>query len=70
MFSRIRRITGLMLSVIGFVFLFGMAGADDVAVMEGAHGPMLPLILKGFLYLVMMAIGAILLGGESNEDSY
>ena len=69
MFISIRRKIGSLLSFIGFTLLLSMAGADDVAVMEGAHGPMLPLVLKGILFLSMMAVGAVLIGGASDESS-
>ena len=68
MFISIRRKIGSLLSFIGFSLLLGMAGADDVAVLEGAHSPMLPLVLKGILFLSMMAVGAILIGGASDES--
>lgn len=69
MFISIKRKIGSLLSFIGFSLLLGMAGADDVAVLEGAHGPMLPLVLKGILFLSMMAVGAVLIGGASDESS-
>lgn len=69
MFSRLRKKIGVALVLVGFVALIGMAGADDVAVANGVHSPMLPLLLKGILFLAMMGTGAVLLGGETDEDS-
>ena len=69
MFSRLRKKIGAVLVLVGFVALIGMAGADDVAVANGVHSPMLPLLLKGILFLTMMAGGAVLIGGETDEDS-
>jgi len=70
MIIRFKKKIGAFLFFIGSILLLGMAGADDVALLEGAHGPMLPLVLKGILFLGMMAIGAVLIGGEADEDSY
>ena len=69
MFSRLRKRIGAVLVLVGFVALIGMAGADDVAVANGIHSPIVPLILKSVLFLSMMAGGAVLIGGETNEDS-
>ena len=69
MFSRLRKKIGVALVLVGFVALIGMAGADDVAVANGVHSPMLPLLLKGILFLAMMGTGAVLIGGETDEDS-
>ena len=69
MFISIRRKIGAFLSFIGFISLLGMAGADDVCVQESVHNPLLPLMLKGLLFLSMMAVGAVLLGGASDESS-
>lgn len=69
MFSRIRRkinkrMVGAFIVLIGFLALLCMAGADDVAVSQGVHGAILPLLLKGAFCLAMMAIGAKMIGGE------
>lgn len=69
MFSRLRKKIGAVLVLVGFVALIGMAGADDVAVVNGVHSPIVPLILKGVLFLAMMGTGAVLIGGETDEDS-
>lgn len=64
MFIRFKRQFGFILSITGFILLLGMAGASDVSALEGVHTPLLPLVLKGVLYLVIMAIGAKLIGGD------
>lgn len=69
MFSRLRKKIGAVLVLVGFVALIGMAGADDVAVANGVHSSIVPLILKGILFLAMMGTGAVLIGGETDEDS-
>ena len=69
MFSRLRKRIGAVLILVGFIALIGMAGADDVAVANGIHSPIIPLILKGILFLGMMTGGAVLIGGETDEDS-
>lgn len=69
MFSRLRKAIGIGLVLVGSTLLIGMAGADDVAVMQGVHNPFLPLLLKGILYLSMMAAGAILIGGDADESN-
>lgn len=69
MFSRLRKKIGAVLVLVGFVALIGMAGADDVAVANGVHSSIVPLILKGILFLAMMGTGAVLIGGDTNEDS-
>ena len=69
MFIRHKRKIGAALVLIGIVALIGMAGTDDVAVLNGVHSPILPLLLKGLLFLSMMATGAVLIGGEADEDS-
>lgn len=61
---------GSGLVLVGFILLIGMAGADDVAVQEGVHNSIIPLLLKGILFLGMMGAGAVLIGGASDEDSY
>lgn len=68
MFSRLRKKIGAVLVLVGFVALIGMAGADDVAVAGGVHSPIVPLILKGILFLGMMGTGAVLLGGEADVN--
>ena len=67
MFIREKTIGGI-LAIAGFLLLIGMAGTDDVAVLGGVHAPILPLILKGILYLLMMGVGAMLIGGEADES--
>ena len=69
MFSRLRKRIGAVLVLVGFIALIGMAGADDVAVANGIHSPIIPLVFKGILFLGMMAGGAVLIGGETDEDS-
>lgn len=69
MIIRLKKQLGGILAIAGFFLLLGMAGTDDVAVLNGVHSPMLPLLLKGLLFLSMMATGAVLIGGEADEDS-
>ena len=69
MIIRFRKQIGGILAIAGFFLLLGMAGTDDVAVLNGVHSPILPLLLKGLLFLSMMATGAVLIGGEADEDS-
>ena len=56
------------LVLFGMTALIGMAGTDDVAVANGVHSPIVPLILKGILFLAMMAVGAVLVGGDPDEN--
>lgn len=70
MFSRFiskKRIGGGLV-LFGMTALIGMAGTDDVAVANGVHSPIVPLILKGILFLTMMAVGAVLVGGGPDEN--
>lgn len=70
MFSRFiskKRIGGGLV-LFGMAALIGMAGTDDVAVANGVHSPIVPLILKGILFLAMMAVGAVLVGGGPDEN--
>jgi len=70
MFSRFiskKRIGGGLV-LFGMAALIGMAGTDDVAVANGVHSPIVPLILKGILFLAMMAVGAVLIGGEADVN--
>lgn len=64
MFSRLKKKAGLLMVAIGFAALLCIAGADDVATAQGVHGAILPVLLKGAFCLVMMAIGAKMIGGE------
>jgi len=68
MFISIRKAAGSLLVFAGIALLLGMAGADDVTVLSGTHTPLLPLMLKGLGFLLMMAIGAVLLGGGTDES--
>lgn len=70
MFSRFiskKRIGGGLV-LFGMTALIGMAGTDDAAVANGVHSPIVPLILKGILFLAMMAVGAVLVGGDPDEN--
>lgn len=69
MFSRLKKKAGLLMVAIGFVALLCIAGADDVATAQGVHGAILPVLLKGAFCLVMMAIGAKMIGGEEDVDA-
>lgn len=69
MFIRFRKQIGGILAIAGFFFLLGMAGTDDVAVLNGVHAPIIPLLLKGILFLAMMGTGAVLIGGAGDESS-
>jgi hypothetical protein len=40
-----------------------------VAVLDGVHAPIIPLLLKGILFLAMMGTGAVLIGGAGDESS-
>jgi hypothetical protein len=66
MFSRIGRKIGGILFAISFIYLIGMAGADDVA-----GGPVSSIFAKGLIAVAGMAVGAVLIaaGGEQNEDT-
>ena len=67
MLSRIGRKIGGILFVISFIYLIGMAGADDVA-----GGPVSSIFAKGLIAVAGMAVGAVLIaaGGEENEDTF
>ena len=69
MIIRFRKQIGGILAFAGFFLLLGMAGTDDVAVLNGVHAPILPLLLKGILFLAMMGTGAVLIGGAGDESS-
>lgn len=68
MIIRFRKQIGGILAIAGFFFLLGMAGTDDVAVLNGVHAPIIPLLLKGILFLAMMGTGAVLIG-SCKEDA-
>lgn len=68
MFIRFKKQIGGILAIAGFFLLLGMAGTDDVAVLNGVHAPIIPLLLKGILFLSMMATGAVLIGGAADEN--
>lgn len=65
---RFKKHLGCGLLFLGFILLIGMAGTDDVAVLNGVHAPILPLLLKAILFLVMMGAGAVLIGGVADEN--
>ena len=46
MIIRFRKQLGGILAIAGFFLLLGMAGTDDVAVLDGVHAPIIPLLLK------------------------
>lgn len=69
MIIRFRKHLGCVLLLLGSILLIGMAGADDVAVLDGVHAPIIPLLLKGILFLAMMGTGAVLIGGAGDESS-
>ena len=69
MIIRFRKQLGGILAIAGFILLLGMAGTDDVAVLDGDHAPIIPLLLKGILFLAMMGTGAVLIGGAGDESS-
>ena len=69
MIIRFRKQLGGILAIAGFFLLLGMAGTDDVAVLDGVHAPIIPLLLKGILFLAMMGAGAVLIGGAADENS-
>lgn len=69
MIIRFKKTIGGILAIAGFFLLLGMAGTDDVAVLNGVHAPILPLLLKGILFLAMMGTGAVLIGGAGDESS-
>lgn len=68
MIIRFKKTIGGILAFAGFFLLLGMAGTDDVAVLDGVHAPILPLLLKGILFLAMMGTGAVLIGGVADES--
>ncbi len=68
MIIRFRKQFGGILAIAGFFLLLGMAGTDDVAVLDGVHAPIIPLLLKGILFLAMMGTGAVLIGGAGDES--
>lgn len=68
MFIRFKKQLGGILAIAGFFLLLGMAGTDDVAVLNGVHAPIIPLLLKGILFLSMMVTGAVLIGGAADEN--
>lgn len=69
MIIRLKKQLGGILAIAGFFLLLGMAGTDDVAVLDGDHAPIIPLLLKGILFLAMMGTGAVLIGGAGDESS-
>lgn len=69
MIIRFRKQLGGILAIAGFFLLLGMAGTDDVAVLDGVHAPIIPLLLKGILFLAMMGTGEVLIGGAGDESS-
>lgn len=68
MIIRLKKQLGGILAIAGFFLLLGMAGTDDVAVLDGDHAPIIPLLLKGILFLAMMGTGAVLIGGAADES--
>lgn len=69
MLSRIRReinkrTIGAVIVLIGFMALIGVAGTSDIG-----HISMFPLMLKGIGCLVVMAIGAKMIGGDEDVDA-
>lgn len=68
MIIRFRKQLGGILAIAGFFLLLSMAGTDDMAVLDGVHAPIIPLLLKGILFLVMMGTGAVLIGGAGDES--
>lgn len=68
MFISIRKKIGTILFFTSSLLLLGMAGADDLNILNKIHTPLFPLILKAVLYLSLMAVGVILIGGASDEN--
>lgn len=54
---------GVILVIIGFFILLGIAGTDDVAMMQGIHAPVLSLMIKALIPLGMLGAGAVMLNG-------
>lgn len=79
MLSRIRRVIcdhsegiGLAFTGISFLWMIGVAGADDFNTMQHIFTPVLPLIIKSAFGLLGMGLGVMLVnmkGGEDDEDS-
>lgn len=58
----------LALVFVGFILLFGIAGADDMRTMQGIYTPILPLILKSLIPLGMLGIGAVMARPKENNN--
>ena len=56
---------GMALVAIGFFWLMGVAGADDVNTMQHVFTPVIPLVIKSVFGLLITGAGVrILNGGE------
>lgn len=63
MFSRYGRVInrfGAVLMAASFIWILGVAGADDLNTLQQAASPILPLIVKTALGLIGMGIGLLL----------
>lgn len=69
MFSRVKKYLGAGLVLIGFLFAIGIAGTDDVHTLQGIHDPILPTFVTILIALAVMAVGVVLIGGESDESA-
>ena len=60
---------GMALVAIGFFWLMGVAGADDLNTMQHVFTPVIPLAIKAILGLLITGAGVrIMNGGEKNEN--
>lgn len=63
MFSRYGRLVngfGVVLMAASFIWILGVAGADDLDTMQQIASPILPLIVKTALGVIGMGLGLLL----------
>lgn len=62
MFSRFRVINGFgaLLMAASFIWILGVAGADDLDTMQQIASPILPLVIKTALGFLGMGLGLLL----------
>lgn len=70
MFSRYGRLVngfGVVLMAASFIWILGVAGADDLDTMQQIASPILPLIVKAGFGVIGMGLGLLLAGIKEVE---
>ena len=62
------QILGIIMTIIGFIMVFGAIVTDDFYVMNNIHQPLASLVVKTSVYIALICAGVILMKrGEKNS---